>query len=119
MLKGSCHCGAVGIEISRKPRVLRRCTCSICRRYGAVWAYCSAKTAQLSHAPDALTAYRWNDEVIEFWHCRTCGCLTHYTSNDTRAGQRIAINTRMLAPEDIEGIRVRTFDGADTWRYLD
>jgi hypothetical protein len=35
------------------------------------------------------------------------------------AGNRLAINARMLAPALVTGIRVRTFDGADTWRYLD
>lgn len=118
-LTGGCHCGAVVIELSRRPSVLRRCTCSICYRYGAIWAYCTAKTATVQHAPKAIAGYRWNDEVIEFCHCRTCGCLTHYNSICSAADARIAINMRMLPPADIAGIRVRTFDGADTWRYLD
>lgn len=32
---------------------------------------------------------------------------------------RIAVNARMMSPEDIEGVKVRTFDGADTWKYID
>ena len=56
---------------------------------------------------------------IEFWHCNTCGCLTHYESTDKTGHYRIAVNARMMAPEDVAGIRLRTFDGAETWQYLD
>jgi hypothetical protein len=37
MLYASCHCGAVLLEIARKPRQLTECNCSICRRYGGLW----------------------------------------------------------------------------------
>lgn len=119
MLTASCHCGAVRIELLHKPDSLTRCTCSICRRYGALWAYCTRETARVRSAPNAQTAYAWNDRVIEFYHCRTCGCMTHYEDVEKAEGSRIAVNARMLRPRDIEGIRVRTFDGAATWKYLD
>jgi hypothetical protein len=119
MLIASCHCGAIRIEVARKPSVLRQCTCSICRRYGALWAYCTPKTARVLSAPGAARAYVWNDRVIEFYHCTTCGCPTHYESAKKTDDSRIAVNCRMMAPEAIAGIEVRTFDGADTWKYLD
>jgi hypothetical protein len=31
----------------------------------------------------------------------------------------MAVNCRMAAPADIAGMRIRHFDGADTWTYLD
>ncbi|HUF73872.1 MAG TPA: hypothetical protein VMR74_13340 [Gammaproteobacteria bacterium] len=31
---------------------------------------------------------------------------------------RIAVNARMISPEEVDGVRIRTFDGADTWKYL-
>jgi hypothetical protein len=119
MLTGSCHCGAVQIEVLRKPRSLTRCTCSICRRYAALWAYCTAKTARIRHAAGAVQAYRWNERILSFVHCRTCGCVTHYEAADKRDHKRIAINARMLPAADLAGIRIRTFDGALTWKYLD
>ena len=119
MLIASCHCGAVSIEVSRRPRSLTRCTCSICRRYAAMWAYCTRKTARVLSAPDATTAYVWSDKVIEFHHCKTCGCVTHYESTKKSEDGRIAVNARMMSPSDIADARVRTFDGGATWRYLD
>lgn len=119
MLTASCHCGAVKIEISRRPRTLTRCTCSICRRYGALWCYRTRKSARVIARRGATTAYSWNDKVIAFHHCNTCGCLTHYEDVDKSPDGRIAVNARMIAPTDIAGARVRTFDGAKTWKYTD
>jgi len=39
MHTGSCHCGAVQLEIPSAPDHLTNCNCSICWRYGALWAY--------------------------------------------------------------------------------
>ncbi len=112
MLEASCHCGAVRIEVDHKPESLTQCNCSICRRYGALWAYCTRATARVLTGSEAETAYVWNDRVIEFYHCNTCGCMTRYEDVEKNADSRIAVNARMLAPEDIEGISVRFFDGA-------
>ena len=119
MVVASCHCGAVRVEADRKPGSLTQCTCSICRRYGALWFYRTRKTARVTAGASSAKAYVWGDRGIEFYHCTTCGCMTHYESVEKSADSRIAINARMLAPELIAGIRPRTFDGADTWRYID
>ena len=119
MLTASCHCGAVRIEVARKPRSLTQCTCSICRRYAALWVYRTRETARVIHKRGATGGYQWNDRWIEFRFCNTCGCLTHYTGTRKHERDRIAVNARMMDPADIAGIRVRTFDGAETWKYLD
>lgn len=120
MLTASCHCGAVQLELADMPETLTQCTCSICRRYGALWAYGTNETITVSAAPSATTIYMWNDRVIAFHHCNTCGFVTHYTGVDTSPGSRVAVNARMMDDSaDITNIRVRTFDGADTWQYLD
>jgi hypothetical protein len=118
-LVASCHCGAVQLEASEKPQSLTRCTCSICHRYGALWAYFTRKTTTVTCDPAAITAYRWGDRSIEFFHCASCGCLTHYESVDKGEDSRVALNARMMSPADIAGIAIRTFDGAETWKYLD
>ncbi len=119
MIKASCHCGAVQIEVDALPRSLTQCTCSICRRYGALWAYRTRKTARVVSESECENKYMWNKKLIEFYHCNTCGCLTRYESVEKSENSRIAVNARMMAPEDIENINVRTFDGANTWKYID
>jgi len=117
-VSASCHCGAVKLELARKPTVVTECNCSVCRRYGARWAYCSARSVTFNFAPTAVKAYSWGDRCIDFVHCRTCGCLTHYVSRDGDADGRMAVNARMLDPTITAGLRVRMFDGADSWKYI-
>jgi hypothetical protein len=119
MVQASCHCGAVRIEVTELPQTLTQCTCSICRRYGALWAYRTPKTARVLSGAESEIAYLWNDRVVEFFHCKTCGCMTRYESVEKSGDYRIAVNARMMNPEDIAGLRVRTFDGAVTWKYID
>jgi len=105
--------------MARRPTRLTQCTCSICRRYGALWAYCTRATATVLTDASKEAFYCWNDKVIEFYHCRTCGCVTRYESVEKSRDSRIAVNARMLDSQEIQNVRVRTFDGAVTWRYLD
>ena len=39
MLKGKCHCCAIRWTLSELPRSVTACNCTICRRYGSLWAY--------------------------------------------------------------------------------
>lgn len=118
-ISASCHCGAVRLEIDTKPSSLTQCTCSICRRYGAIWAYYTRKDVRIECAPGAISPYAWGNKAIEFFHCRTCGCMTHYEAMVKGNDSRFAVNARMLEPDDIASIKIRTFDGASTWKYLD
>jgi hypothetical protein len=115
----SCHCQAVRLEVAEPPATVTDCNCSICRRYGALWAYYTRDQVRLTAEPDALSPYSWGDRSIEFWHCRRCGCMTHYTSIEDHPQARIAINARMLPPELLRSLPVRHFDGAETWEYID
>jgi len=119
MSHASCHCGAIQIEIAFEPGSLTECTCSICRRYGARWAYGNRSNVKVTCNPGALRTYVWGDRELEFCHCTTCGCLTHSEAVEKTAESRVAVNARMLPPEDTSQITVRIFDGAETWKYLD
>lgn len=118
MLHGSCHCGAVRVEVDAKPSSLTECNCSICHRYGARWAYCTRESAHVACEPDAVTAYLCNDRVIEFYHCNTCGCLTHYESVEKSPNSRIAVNARVMSPAEWADVPIRLLDGAKTWTYV-
>ncbi len=119
MFSASCHCGAIKLEIDEKPESLTQCTCSICHRIGAQWAYYTRQQVRVSGLKEAGVDYLWGDKCIEFYHCKTCGCTTHYESVEKYSDCRIAVNTRMMRREDVSGIKVKTFDGADTWKFLD
>ncbi len=119
MLSGACHCGAVMFEVARKPRKLTECNCSICHRYGVLWAYYTRRSVTVTCDESALSSYAWGDRRLEFFHCKTCGCVTHYESVDKHDKSRIAINARMLERHEIKDIPRRKFDGAVSWKIVD
>lgn len=62
--------------------------------------------------------YRWGDESIEFHRCARCGCATHWLPVST-GRDRMGVNARLMAPEVVAAARIRRFDGADTWEFLE
>jgi hypothetical protein len=112
VLTASCHCGAVRVEVARRPRQLTECNCSICRRYGALWAYYSRKTVRIIAKRGVLAVYTWGNRSLEFYHCRRCGSVTHHERSRKSPSSTIAVNARLLRPQVIASIRVRQFDGA-------
>lgn len=116
-----CHCGAVRIEITRPIRQLTRCNCSICRRYGALWAYQQRKAIRVIAAKDALRSYCWGDETLEFFFCSNCGCVAHYHHTDRRedGSDMSAVNMRNIEDtKRIAKLPIRLLDGAETWKVL-
>ncbi len=122
MYTASCHCGAVTLEIQRKPRKLTQCNCSLCKRYGALWAYFQRKSIRILAESNALQVYSWKDKRFEFFRCSTCGCITHYekTSKREDASDMGAINIRNIDdPVIVADVPIRLLDGAFSWKVLD
>ena len=117
MIQASCHCGSITIDLPRKPRRLTDCNCSICRRYGPLWAYYKSADVRVRAPRGTTDAYVWGERRIRFVRCANCGCLMHWEG--TRKRERMGINTRNLDPEIIAGVRIRRLDGASTWKFLD
>lgn len=119
MLIATCHCGAVRVDIPRRPRQLTSCNCSICRRYGTLWAYYKFRDVVVHAKRGAVKGYAWGDRSLRFVRCATCGCITHWEPVHIKENSRMGVNARNLPPEAIAGVRVRHLDGADTWKFLD
>lgn len=113
----TCHCGACEIGLTSAPDVATDCNCSICRRYGALWAYFDpAEVDMTGMGPTDI--YMQGDRALEFHRCAACGVLTHWAPGD-RTRPRMGVNARLLPLEMLKALRVRRLDGADTWTYLD
>ena len=111
----TCHCGSVRIRVRRAPRTVTRCNCSICRRYGALWAYYGASAVQIE-APKGGLSSRGAARFAPSFAAR-CGCITHYKYRKKWGSGSIAINATNFAPEVLGGVRVRELDGASTWTW--
>jgi hypothetical protein len=119
VLTATCHCGAVRVDVPRKPRRLTSCNCSICRRYGTLWAYYSVRDVKVRAKRADLAGYAWGDKSLRFIRCAHCGCVMCWEPLPVADGGRMGVNARNLDPADIEGVRVRRLDGAATWEFLD
>jgi hypothetical protein len=116
---GSCHCGVIRFTLAAAPETVTDCNCSICRRYGVLWAYFRPEQVRLEPPLPKTDTYTTASHTLAFHRCRTCGCLTHWAPLDGRDPSRMAVNARLLDGDVLAPIRVRHLDGAVTERYLD
>lgn len=118
MLTATCHCGAVRVDVPRRPRSLTECNCSICRRYGTRWAYYKASEVKVIAKRGAQARYAWGHKSLRFVRCARCGCVTHWERIMPKAGARMGVNARNFDPLELGEVRIRLLDGASTWKYL-
>ncbi len=107
--QGSCHCGAISLELRDSPPDAGSCNCSICRRIGALWHHCSPSLITVSGEGEG---YVQGDKSITIWRCSTCGNVTHWTVLDDPTYDRMAVNLRMFEPDLWQDLPLRLIDGA-------
>ena len=117
MIEGSCHCGAVHWRFDGAAESVTSCNCTVCRRYGVLWAY--DWEGEGIHVMGATRAYIRGDRQLEFHFCPVCGCVTHWRAIEAGKDgrRRIAVNVRLTEPEAVARIPLRRFDGLE--RYVD
>lgn len=118
MLSATCHCGAVRVSIPRRPRTLTNCNCSICRRYGTLWAYYRRAEVSIEADPGATASYAWGDRQLRFVRCANCGCVVNWEGFADPGKGRCGVNARLFDPQALGTPRIRRLDGAMTWRTL-
>lgn len=74
MVEGSCHCGAVRWRFDGAPESVTACNCTICRPYGALWAYDWEDEG--IRVAGATRAYVRGDS-IEFHFCPGCAGVAY------------------------------------------
>jgi hypothetical protein len=116
MIRAVCHCGAASLTVPAPPSEVTECNCSVCRRLAARWAYYNPSEVTLPD-PASTQVYVWGERMVAFHRCKACGVVTHTQSLGAR--DRMAVNARLMDDLDWDTVRVRPFDGADTWRFLD
>ena len=118
MLTATCHCGAVKVHVPRTPASLTSCNCSICRRYGVLWAYYKDAEVDLVASPGATDEYVWGSKSQKFVRCKECGCVMQWKKFSISEGTNTGVNARNFEPSAIEAVKIRLLDGAKTWKYI-
>lgn len=81
-------------------------------------AYFSPSKVQIIAETHALQEYEWGDKGLAFVRCATCGCFSNWVAKDQNL-DRMGVNARLFENIDLEQIKVRRFDGKDTWKFLE
>ena len=112
-LSGSCACGRAGWTLTGDPGGITACNCTVCRRYGALWAYdYEGGRIALTGETAAFTRAR-EDPALEFRFCPACACVVAWRGlrleDDGR--RRIAVNVRLADPDAVADLPIDHFDG--------
>lgn len=118
MLEGCCACGAVRWTLNDMPASVTACNCTICRRYGTLWAY--GHEGEDITLSGATQIHSRQGGVLEFHFCATCGCVASWRAKATGTDgrRRIAVNLRLTEPGPIAHLPIDHFDGLDSFDDL-
>lgn len=121
MLNGSCHCGAATWTLSGDPGSITACNCTLCHRYGALWAYdyenerirIAGPTARFSRVGKA-------DPALEILFCPTCAGVLAWRGLRLEADgrRRMAVNVRLAPFDAVADLPIDHFDGLDSFEDL-
>lgn len=117
MIEGSCHCGAVKWEFAGQPDGATACNCTVCRRYGVLWAYdYENEGIRISGATKSYA----RGKAVDFHFCPECACVAFWRlqSLPEDGRRRIAVNLRLAEPEAVAEIPIDHFDGLNTFEDL-
>jgi len=101
MIEGSCHCGAVKWAFNGPLESTTACNCTVCRRYGTLWAY-GYEGEEIEVAGPTKVYTRGKRPNLGFHFCPNCGCVASWrgTSVGEDGRQRIAVNLRLVNDPD-------------------
>ena len=121
MLEGSCHRGALHWTLDGDPGSITACNCTLCRRYGALWAY-DYESARIRISGDSAVYTRAGkpNPALEIHFCPKCGCVLcwrglHLEQDGRR---RIAVNIQLAPPEVVADLQIDHFDGLKSFDDL-
>ena len=120
-LEGACHCGAAHWVLTGDPGPATACNCTLCRRYGALWAYdYEGERISISGPRTSYTRMGKSSPALEILFCPTCGCVICWRGLklDASGRRRIAVNLRLAPPDAVASLPVDHFDGLDTFNDL-
>lgn len=107
---GSCHCGAVQIEITAPENIdAYECNCSMCERTGFLHLIVAKDAFKLLKGQESLMTYTFNTHVAKHYFCKICGCKPFYIPRSNPDG--FSINVRCLDKSTLKEINLLPFDG--------
>ena len=118
MLEGSCHCGKLKWSFDGSPDSATACNCTLCRRYGVLWAY-DYEDGRINTSGETVV-YIWGDRTVGFLFCPSCACVVYWRAIEPNAEgrRRIAVNLRLAEPDEVARIPIDHFEGLVSFQDL-
>ncbi len=101
--------------MTQTPKAATACNCTVCRRYGVLWAY--------GHEDDEIqtfgetAAYAHGEKTLDFHFCAACGCVAFWRAR--RLGEegrrRMGVNLRLAEPSAVAAVPLDHLDGLESW----
>jgi hypothetical protein len=107
---GSCHCGAVKVEVTAAIDKVVACNCSICSRAGYLLVFVPDDKVKIVGEADQ-TDYQFGKKHIHHTFCATCGVRTVSWGLGSDGSLMRAVNVRCLEGVDVDRLEVQRFDG--------
>lgn len=120
-LTGSCHCGGARWTLDGDPGSITACNCTLCRRYGALWAYDYENgRIRLEGETRAYARLGKADPALEIVFCPACAGVLAWRGLRLQPDgrRRAAVNVRLADPEAVAGLSIDRFDGLDSFEDL-
>ena len=115
MLKLSCICGHVRLELPRRPDYVNECNCMLCGKSGARWAYFHPDEVRVEGATNGYRREDKADPAVEVQFCPKCGATTHFLLTDSAIAKfgnvQMGVNARLAEEADLAGTELRFPDG--------
>jgi hypothetical protein len=112
VLTASCHCGSVKVTVPEQPQTVTDCGCSICSRYGVLWAYYKESTVRFEARAGTTHEYSWGPKNKRFVRCATCGCVMYWQRLVTHPENNMGVNARNFELDVLRTAPVRVLEAA-------
>ncbi|MEM8857675.1 MAG: GFA family protein [Chloroflexota bacterium] len=109
---GSCHCGEISFNFNSRPiEDGMRCSCSICKRKGAVMTNFTIPPADINiHDKNSLlSTYQFGSGIAKHYFCSRCGIFT-FVATRLNPGE-LRVNVGCIDGIDSFTLPIILFDG--------
>ena len=111
MLKLSCLCGQVRINIPKRPDFINECNCTLCSKSGARWGYFHPSELSIVGTTKGYSPEDKEDPAAEIRFCVNCGSTTHFILTASALSKfgntRMGVNMRLADEKELAGIELR------------
>jgi hypothetical protein len=115
MLKLSCLCGQIRIEILKRPDFINECNCTLCSKSGARWGYFHPSDVRVEGTTKGYSREDKDDASAELQFCPHCGSTTHFVLTPSAVAKfgnvQLGVNMLLADEQDLAGIELRYPDG--------